>query len=397
MAEKAPAVSVVIPVGPESACLGRCLEAVTRQNLDDMEILLVCDPRASQLTTLPTETEAVRVLWERHTCTTGHLVNMGMKAARGKIRVMLMPDCTPVGEGWLRGMTAPFEDEHVGVVVSQCILPDGGALGVPAALLDTVVPMLRSKQDADADGRQSVSNLCDAYRDRLLEGVGYFAAEDLPPAGQAVDISLKVAGAGYDVRVSDSAVVMYSAPRSRTRLGGVLRQALDLGRADAALDKLYELRWLNAGIPAAALVSLLLLPMALVSLPVAWAVAFGLFVMGMFLAVRVPVLGWECPAAVITFAAYAGIVILVRDGWWPGVLGRTVHPAVIRQWLWLAAVTGSLFLLVLGSAMASAVRACRRPGGVRHAVPVFLVGIVWWLLTGLGYLQGRMLGRRRGA
>ncbi len=392
---KDPLASVVIPVGPDAELLGQCLDRVARQDFSKKEVIVVCDPRAGDLASLPAGSEDVKVMRERHPAGVARLINSGMRAARGHVKILLMPHCIPVGTGWIRSMVEPFENDEVGVVVSQCLAHDRNGPGLPSRLLDTVDPPQRRNVGAGPAPQQVVGHLCDAYRASLLADVGYFQDDGLSEPGQAADISIKVADAGYTILLSDSAVATYNVPQNRRRLGAALKKALDYGSSDAVLDKLYDLHWLNAGVFAVALLSLVLLPVALVNLPVAWIVGFGIFIWAWFLAVRMPLLHWECPVAVLNAASYILIVLLIRADWWPAVFGKSVHPAILRQWSWLAAVTGSCLLLVVGAAFRSALRVCRQPGGLLYALPVFVLGVLWWLLAGAGYLRGRLLAPSR--
>ena len=87
-----------------------------------------------------------------------------------------------------------------------------------------------------------------------------------------------------------------------------------------------------------------------------------------------------------------GVEETVRD-WRPDLFGKSVHPALIRQWCWLAALTGSNLLLVARSAFQGTARTLRQPGALVYGVPVFALGLLWWLLVGVGYLRGRLLHR----
>lgn len=391
-----PLASVVIPVGSDAKLLGQCLDRVRRQDFKKKEIIVVCDPRAGDLASIPAGSEELRVIRQRRPSELGHLINSGMRAARGHVKVLLMPHCIPVGSGWLRVMVEPFERDEVGVVVSQCFPLERLEPGLPARLLDSVDPPQRRSKRAELAPQESVSHRCDAYRASLLADIGYFASDGLDGSGQAIDMSIKVADAGYSILLSHAAVAAYNVPESHRRLGAVLRKAIDYGRWDALLDRLYDLSWLNAGVFAAALLSLVLLPVAALSLSAALLLSIFIFAWGAFLVLRMPIVGWECPLAVVNFAAYVGVVLLARDDWAPGLFGRQTHPAIIRQWCWLAAITASNLLLVARVALRGALRTCRQHRGVLYALPVFLLGMIWWLLAGVGYLQGRLLGRRTG-
>lgn len=388
--------SVVIPVGPGCESLGQCLDRVMHQDFVKKEVIVVCDPRAPEADALPRGSEELRVVRERQPRSPGQLINDGMRAARGHVKVLLMPHCVPIGSGWLQGLLEAFEDDDVGVVVSQCITAAESPPRLAARLLDSADPPLRRNGQGRPIPVQTVSHQCDAYRASVLADVGYFDTDGLTHPGEAVDMSIKMVDAGYAMVLSDKAVVRYGVPPAGSRLRSALRKALDYGHADAVLDRLYNLRWLNAGVHAAALCSLCLLPLALLSLPVAVAGSLLILVWSAFLALRMPLVGWECPVLAVNFAAYAAMMLLLRRDWAPGLFGMEMHPAIIRQWCWLAALGGSYLLLVGQAAGRGAVRTCRRAGGARYAPAVFLLGFLWWFLAGVGYVLGRLSSRKGG-
>lgn len=383
--------SVVIPVGRDSRTLGECLESIGRQDFPKKEVIIVCDRGAADLPSLPGGSENVRVIRERGNAGLAHLSNSGLRAARGHVKILLMPYCIPIGPRWLSEMTAPFQDEDVGVVISQCRPEHGAEPGLAARLLDSVDPRERRTRPGGPRRQDMVSHLCDAYRASLLADIGYFEEDCLKPPGEAIDISVKIADAGYRVLLGGSAVAACKVPDSDRSVASVLGKARDYGFSDGRLDRIYSLRWLNAGVFAAALASLFLLPLAALELRAALVLSAAIFAWGWFLGVRVPVLGWDCPVALLNFAAYVLIVLLIRDDWRPGLFGTTVHPSLIRQWCWLAAVTGSYLLMLVKAGLVSAARTCRRRRGWLYAAPVFALSMAWWLLAGTGYAAGRFL------
>lgn len=381
-------VSVVIPVGPDAEWLDECLSAVARQDFPKKEVIVVCDARAAQLASLPAGSEDLRVLKESRPCAPADLINAGMRAARGHVKVLLMPWCIPVGTGWMSAMAAPFGDDAVGVVVSQCLQDPTSHRAVAARLLDAVDPPQRRSADPGLVPQEMVSHLCDAYRASLLADMGYFESDGLVPRAQAIDASVKVADAGYSIILSDAAAVTYHVPRSRQSLTAAMRQAPDYGRADALLSKLHDIHWLNSGVLAASFFAPFLLPAATVNLPVTVIFSALIFAWSAFLSVRFPIIHWECPLAIVNFAAYVAIIVLVRSDWWPDLFGKDMHPAVIRQWCWLIAVAGSDLLVLAAASLVGALRTVRRAGDVPYAVPVLAFGLVWWLLAGLGHMAG---------
>ncbi len=386
---KDPVVSIVVPVQKGCASLGQCLEAVMRQSCQNKEVVIVCDPRAATREVLPQGSEDVRIIRERSPSSLPHLINTGMRASRGHFKIMLMPECVPVGDRWLSSMTEPFEDEGVGVVVGRSSPFPDSRPGLAVRLLECLSPC---RQAANQKGRgkpQLISHRCDAYRASLLADIGYFS-ENLPSPGEAVETSLRVADAGYSIVVSDSAVAAYRTSGEYSLLGA-LRRAFEHGRSDGMLERQYDLRWLNAGVFAVALFSLLLVPVALVSLPIAMILGLGLFAWGWFLSLRIPFLRWEYPLALLNFAIFAALVLLTRDGWRPHAFGTDIHPALLRQWFWVACIVATYVLLMGKSAVGGALRAWRQPRGLLFAVPIGLLSVAWWLVAGAGYLRGAFL------
>ncbi len=392
---KDPLASVVVPVSTDFRSLGQCLESLVRQDFENKEIIVVCDPRAREAASLPQAAKNLRIIREKDPCTTDQLINSGMRAARGQVKILLMPHCIPVGNGWIRSMVEPFDSDEVGAVVSQCFAMGRTESGLPAQLLESIDPQQRRSSRPGLSPQRAVSHLCDAYRASLLADIHYFRGGHMASPGQAIDISIKIADAGYSVVLTDAAVASYNVPERHRRLRGVMREAWLYGYTDAVLDRLYDLRWLNSGVFAAALISLLLLPLAVLSLPAAVILSIALLVWGGFLALRAPLVHWECPVAILNFAAYAAVVLLIRDDWWPGLFGKERHPAIIRQWCWLGTLTGSYLLLVLYSGLQQAARTLRRPRGALYAIPVLLLSVPWLLLAGLGYLRGRVQRRAK--
>jgi GT2 family glycosyltransferase len=378
--------SVVIPVaGPEEP-LGDCLAAVARQDYAKVEVIVAAGASADR-GAMPQGSEDLRVIRREKPCSDAQLVNDGMRAARGHVKVLLRPSCVPEGTDWLANMVRPFDEESVGVVVSGCRRARPANLA--ARLLESILPRCR---DTSARSVETVSHLADAYRASLLADVGYFS-DEMPAPGDAVDMSIKVENAGYEIRISGMAAVVCHAATGERSLGDALREGFDYGRADALLDREYDLQWLNAGIYGAVLFCLILPLLGAFSLPLAWLAAFAIFVWGWILSVRLPLLRWEAPVAPLNFGAYVLVVLLARGDWWIGIFGERVHPAVVRQWLWLAAVLGSYLAVLAWASVVGAVRACGRTGDFVHAVPMVFVGAGWRLVAGAGYVAASLFGR----
>ena len=382
--------SIIIPVSDDAQPVQRCIEKVLKQDFPKKEIVLAVGQGVKEPPQVSTEAASVRLIRDRKSRGIAHLINAGMRAAKGNIRVLLRPNCVPAGEQWLSEMVSPLEDESVGVVVSQCRMADRKQLGLFSRLMNSINHPERL--DGGARRLQAVSHLCDAYRASMLAEVGYFEEALFPTPGEAIDISVKVAGGGYQILLSPKAVVYYHAPANETRFRHVLASSFNYGYADGALGKRYGVGWLDCGVFAAALLSLLLVPLGFVSLPLAWIGAAGLLFWGWFLPFRLPFLPWSWPVGLLGIAAYAALVLGIRDDWAPVFLGR-LHPAIIRQWCFLAAMTISYLLVVARQAGACFWESLIKDKSLLYSVAVFFLAGPWWLVSGVGYLKALLLAR----
>ena len=393
-AEPSQLVSVIIPVaGPEDR-LAECLKALSRQSYPRKEAIVVCT--GGDVHAAAQAAEGVRILKEERRASLAQLINRGMKSARGEIKVLLMPHCVPADEGWLGRLIRPFEDSGVGAVVSQCLVPDKRGLGLAERLMHAVAqPEARSTRPEPLE-RDLLSHLCDALRADTPCENGHLYNETLRSPAEAVDLSLRIASAGRRIVLSPEAAVHYHAPRQARSLGGALRKALDCGYADALLARFYGLDWLGSQLYAAGLLSLALLPAGLLCLPVGVILAGVLFFWGWFLPVRLPAVRrvrWEWPVAVLNLALYIALARGMPEEWTRLLFDpHTWHPAMVRQWWILLAVTGSYALLLARAGAGCAMRSLRDRAGLLQAAAVFALGMLWHLASGVGYLHGRLLG-----
>ena len=387
-----PFVSVVIPAAGGADFLGQCLEKVLRQRYEKKEVILVCGHEEAP--PIPGDAQHVRVVREHTAGGPAHLINVGMRAAKGDVRVLLAPECVPMGERWLDEMVAPFRDESVGVVVSQCSDAADRSRSVPARLLESVTGARVKSSGPQPRELQTVSHLCDAYRASVLVEVGHLDERAYRSPGEAIDVSLKIAAAGYRIVLSPTAAVLHHDGAQARSLLAVLGKALDYGYSDAVIGKVHGVDWLGSRTYAATVFALLALPVAAINLPVGWILAAALFIWGWFLPLRLPFVRWEVPLALLNLAVYAAIVLSIRDGWLPGVFERTEwHPAVIRQLCFVAAIAASHVLILAHVGVRGFMLSAARDAGVLRSAPMLLLAPIWRMLSGLGFLMGYALGR----
>ena len=386
-------VSVVIPVVRNGSPAGPCVQKVLKQSHEKREVIVVCEEQSQAQIPLPEQSNQVKVLKQKGRGGFAHLVNTGMRAARGTVKVLLTPECLPAGDQWLEQMLAPLEDESVGVVVSQCAIEHKKGASIGQQFSNAVWAVERTNRTGSPRKQQLVSHLCDAYRASVLAEMGYFDQDSFATPGEAADASLKIADAGYSIVLSPDAKVHYRPPDRYRRLSSVYAAGLDFGYSDAALGRTYGLERFNSRTFAAALFAVAAVPVAFASLPVAVILALAIFASGwFFLSVRVPLVPVECPVGLLNLALYVLVVLLIRDQWAPWLFGRQMHPALIRQWCIVGTVAGSYLGVVAAAAFGSAVRSAVRNRNVLFSVPIFFLALPWWLLTGIGFLRGMVAG-----
>lgn len=389
-------ISVVIPVSGTSSSVVRCVEKVLKQDYEKKEVIVACDETTQPPSGLPEDSGSMKVVQSRGRRAFAELVNNGMRAAKGTIKVLLKPECMPAGREWLHQMVAPFEDESVGVVVSQCRIEEKKRMGLYECLIDSVASAEMTNPEDEPVARELVSHRCDAYRASMLAELGYFEDESYASPGEAVDISVKIAEAGYSVVLSHEAAVYYRPPEEYRHFGGVFGKGLDFGYSDAALSRLHGLDWFNSRLFATALFSFLALPVGAVYLPAGVILALGLFAWGWFISVRLPPIPWDWPVGLWSLVVYIVVILTIRDEWAPGLFGEKLHPAIIRQWCLLGAVEGSYLLIVVGAALGTASRSIWRLHAGLRSIPIFCLAVPWWLSTGVGFLKGTIWGRTGG-
>jgi len=384
-----PLVSIVIPLERGRGLPEDCLRAVADQTYSPREVVLV---GAGALRPPKTSDELRIVRVEDDGASAAQLANAGMQAARGAVRILLMPTCLPVGRDWLAQMVAPFADESVGAVVAS---DAAVAAGPGDALRRIEAAATRMQPVAVGKTRRSrlLSHRCDAFRDDAFEQIDGFDEDAAPSPAESIVASLEMHEAGHRILLSADARVEARHDAGHDSLPVVLRRAVRWGRCDAALDKLHQLRHVGAGVSAAALLSLPLLLLGLADLRLAGIAGLAVFAWAWFQGIRLPMRGWECPLALVNFAAYAALIAAIREDWRPGLFGADLHPAHIRAWCWLAALTASNVTLLLAKALLTSLRAASRPRARWGAVPLLLpLAVVWHLAAGWGYAIQTLFG-----
>lgn len=110
-------ISIIVRTKNEERWIGSCLEAISRQNLKDYEVVLVDNQSSDKTVSKATQYDVTLVTIEKFK--PGAAINRGIEASRGDIIVCLSGHCIPVGPQWLENLVRGLEDDSVAGVYGR--------------------------------------------------------------------------------------------------------------------------------------------------------------------------------------------------------------------------------------------------------------------------------------
>ena len=372
-------VSVVVPAHNEEETLADVLEALTAQAYEPKEILVVNDHSTDRTAEIVDGFENVKQIVNDENLGLARSMNLGLKEATGEILMVLHADCIPDGEHWIDEMVAPFDDPKVGAVVSQRVIADRSKLAFPEKLFDSIAPQQFVNDSGETKETRFFRDKCDAYRGDVIRELGYFDDESYFVAGEDTDLSIKMRRAGYRILLSGTARIRYVFSSHQRSLKSVLwRKSMQYGGAAATLYYTYGYDGLETRIFLGVLMSLLMVPL-IPWLPWVELGGYAALLVAAF-TFKVTVGGVRFPLALLCLGIF--------------VAGAIVDPSDLCRSFSLSVVVG--FVLYLLHVVFRSVRHTVREGDGAAMVPaVFVYALCWRLLSGVGYLIGRL--RLRGA
>ncbi|MGH2581920.1 MAG: glycosyltransferase family 2 protein [Anaerolineales bacterium] len=121
-----PKVSIVIRTFNEEAHVGQLLNAIGRQNLRDLEVIIV-DSGSTDQTLLIVGRYPVKVMKiQPKDFTFGRSLNIGVRAASREFIVFASAHVLPMSDEWLANLIAPFADDRVALVYGKQRGGEGG-------------------------------------------------------------------------------------------------------------------------------------------------------------------------------------------------------------------------------------------------------------------------------
>ncbi len=203
-----PRYSVVIPAYQAEETIGPCVQALSQQTVprDRYEIIVVDDGSTDRTAEVARQAGADRVLTIPHGGPSAAR-NAGVEAAQGEIVLFTDADCEPWPD-WLERMTAPFADPEV-----------MGAKGVYRTRQRSLIARLvqleyefRYERMARLPSIDFIDTYAAAYRRDLFLRYGGFATDIPIPSVEDIDLSFRLAQAGYRLVFVPDARVWHTHP-----------------------------------------------------------------------------------------------------------------------------------------------------------------------------------------
>ena len=107
--------SIVIRAYNEGKHIGRLLEGIKQQTLENVEVILVDSGSTDKTVSIAESYGAKIVHITPEEFTFGRSLNYGVRAARGEFIVNVSAHCYPVYPDWLEQLLKPFENENLAV------------------------------------------------------------------------------------------------------------------------------------------------------------------------------------------------------------------------------------------------------------------------------------------
>jgi len=200
-----------------AAFLDACLQALLSQVAPDDQVLVV-DNHSTDASVALVRARFPQVALIDNARNLGYAggANVGLRAARGDVLILLNPDVT-AHAGWLAALKAACRDARVGVAGGKLLYPGGeiiqhagGMIHFPMATADHYGYRQRDQGRWDrARDVDYVTGAALALRRDVLETVGLFDEAFYPAYYEEVDFCFRARQAGYAVRYVPQAVATH--------------------------------------------------------------------------------------------------------------------------------------------------------------------------------------------
>jgi len=205
-----PEYSIIVPAYQAADQVGLCVQALQRQSVAraKYEIIVVDDGSTDKTASVARAAGADRVLIIPHGGP-ATARNAGIAAARGEITLFTDADCEPPPT-WVEKMVAPFANAEV-------IGAKGSYRTRQRALIARLVQLeyeVRYERMSHLARIDFIDTYAAAYRRNVLQSAGGFDPHYPIPSAEDIDLSFRLARAGYWLTFTPEAWVWHSHPSS---------------------------------------------------------------------------------------------------------------------------------------------------------------------------------------
>lgn len=210
-------VSVIIPMWNGREHIGDCLDAVLAQDRPNLEVIVVDDASTdSSVDLVTTEYPQVCLIRNRYNKGFAATCNVGIKAARGEILILLNQD-TRVCAGWLESLIEAFGEFDIGIAGCKILYPDGERIQHAGGWVAWPLGLAYHYGKGEVDEGQwdepreveYVTGAAMAFRREVVDGIGLLDEEFWPGYFEDTDYCLRAKAAGYAVWYVPDAVLLH--------------------------------------------------------------------------------------------------------------------------------------------------------------------------------------------
>ncbi len=243
-----PLVSIVIPVWNQARLTLECLASIL-QNTGDVpyELILVDDGSDDATPGLLSRIRNVKIVHNPEQRGYVTACNCGVDQAAGEYLLFLNND-VQVREGWLRALTAVFEQfPDVGAAGPKVLFPDGrlqeagaylnpdGTSGLAGVFEDPDRPRFNYLREVEY-----ISGVCILVRREEFLDLGRFSERFVPAYGEDVDLCLRLRQRGKRIYYTPDAVIVHHLSASTDALGKGIKQQLALRNSQKLMENWGE-------------------------------------------------------------------------------------------------------------------------------------------------------------
>lgn len=259
MSEKAPLASVIVLTWNGLNFIKACLDSVLAQTYPEFEVIVVDNASTDGSDKLVAEKfPQVRLICNERNLGFSGGCNVGLKAARGDILVLLNQD-TQVRPDWLHALNESLGDSHIGVVGCKIFYPDGETLQHAGGWIEWPLGLAhhygQDEKNAPAwdipRAVEYVTGAAIAFRREVMERIGLLDEGFWPGYFEDADFCLRARAAGYEIWYNPNAVLQHKESSSLTDQR-LLSQAYQRGRLRFILKHTSPRRFLAEFVPAEA-------------------------------------------------------------------------------------------------------------------------------------------------